>query len=258
MKALKFTLSGNTAFFKKPDVNTNVYFTFGHIHKVALLGLFGAALGYGGYIQKKWIGDNGNDKNKQLTQDEYPEFYEKLNGLNVSIVPTSKDGNENVYIPKKIHVFNNSTGTASDESGGNLIVREQWLDHPRWDIYVLLDCEEAEKLAIAFKESKFVYYPYLGKNDHMANIVDVEIVDVESVEPTTTKIDSLFVVSNTKIKQPSKEDYHKVYKYKEALPIRLNQFTNLYEYETFCYTNCLVTVNNDNVYKADNRTLMFY
>lgn len=52
MKALKFTLSGNTAFFKKPDVNTNVYFTFGHIHKVALLGLFGAALGYGGYIQK--------------------------------------------------------------------------------------------------------------------------------------------------------------------------------------------------------------
>lgn len=39
MKALKFTLSGKTAFFKRPEVNTNYYFTFGNIHKVALLGI---------------------------------------------------------------------------------------------------------------------------------------------------------------------------------------------------------------------------
>ena len=39
MKALKFTLSGETAFFKKPDVNTYLYFTYGNIHKIALLGL---------------------------------------------------------------------------------------------------------------------------------------------------------------------------------------------------------------------------
>ena len=36
MKALKFTLSGKTAFFKRPEVNTYYYFTFGNIHKVAL------------------------------------------------------------------------------------------------------------------------------------------------------------------------------------------------------------------------------
>ena len=46
MKALKFTLSGKTAFFKRPEVNTYYYFTFGNIHKVALLGIFGAILGY--------------------------------------------------------------------------------------------------------------------------------------------------------------------------------------------------------------------
>lgn len=49
MQALKFTLSGKTAFFKRPEVNTYYYFTFGNIHKVALLGIFGAILGYQGY-----------------------------------------------------------------------------------------------------------------------------------------------------------------------------------------------------------------
>lgn len=46
MKALKFTLKGKTAFFKNPEVNTYYYFTYGNIHKPALLGLFGAILGY--------------------------------------------------------------------------------------------------------------------------------------------------------------------------------------------------------------------
>ena len=54
MEAVKFTLSGRNAFFKKPEVNAYYYFTYSHIHKVALLGIFGAILGYGGYAQKEW------------------------------------------------------------------------------------------------------------------------------------------------------------------------------------------------------------
>ena len=45
MEAVKFTLSGRNAFFKKPEVNAYYYFTYSHIHKVALLGIFGAILG---------------------------------------------------------------------------------------------------------------------------------------------------------------------------------------------------------------------
>ena len=47
MEILRFNLSGKNAFFKKPEVNTFCYFTYGNIHKVALLGMFGAILGYG-------------------------------------------------------------------------------------------------------------------------------------------------------------------------------------------------------------------
>ena len=54
MKAVRFTLSGKNAFFKKPEVNSYYYFTYGQIHKVALLGMLGAIAGYNGYSQKKW------------------------------------------------------------------------------------------------------------------------------------------------------------------------------------------------------------
>ena len=65
MQALKFTLSGKTAFFRRPEVNTYYYFNFGNIHKVALLGIFGAILGYQGY-------------NNTI---ELPEFYQKLKDM---------------------------------------------------------------------------------------------------------------------------------------------------------------------------------
>ena len=74
MEAVRFTLSGRTAFFKKPEVNAYYYFTYSQIHKIALMGMFGAILGYGGYAQKNWQ----VVKKGQEIVVEYPEFYEKL------------------------------------------------------------------------------------------------------------------------------------------------------------------------------------
>lgn len=106
--------------------------------------------------KKKWV----KPKKGQTPIVEYPEFYEKLNHLSVSIVPRNNKG----YISKKVQCFNNSTGFASEEKGGNLIVKEQWLENPIWDIYVLLDCEEAEKITDSIINKKCVYIPYFGKN----------------------------------------------------------------------------------------------
>ena len=94
MQALKFTLSGKTAFFRRPEVNTYYYFTFGNIHKVALLGIFGAILGYQGY---------GYSNNNTI---ELPEFYQKLKDIKISILPQNKKG----YFAKKIQYYNNSVG----------------------------------------------------------------------------------------------------------------------------------------------------
>ena len=109
MKVLRFTLSGKQAFFKKPEVNKYYYFTYGHIHRVALLGLLGAVMGYSGYAQ---IGQK-----KQTDVPEYPEFYQQLKDLKTAVIPCCEKGS----FPQKMIAFNNSVGYASMEKGGNLI-----------------------------------------------------------------------------------------------------------------------------------------
>lgn len=252
MKALCFTLEGKTAFFKKPEVNSYVYFTYGNIHKVALIGMFGAILGYGGYTQKF----NKEGKPKRL-EESFPEFYEKLNGLKVAICPNAEKG----FISKKIQTFNNSVGYASKETGGNLIVKEQWLENPSWEIYVLMDCPEAMKLSEALQAGKCVYIPYLGKNDHVADIRNVHVEEMVEQKSGNGKLYDLFPKENGELqinKVSLWEEDEMTYKYEEKLPYELNAWTNNYILKSFIYTDALVNWENQEVYCSNGKSIMFY
>lgn len=203
MKALRFRLSGKTGFFKQPDVNTYLYYTYGQIHRVALLGLLGAIVGYKGYNEK------GREK--------YPEFYKKLKDLKISIV---SEGNDGIF-DKKLQIFNNSTAFASNEEGGNLIVKQVWLENPSWLIYILLDSDQSEMIKEYILNKKTIFTPYLGTNDHMANISDCEIVDIE--KSNAKIINSLFWDEDFKLRLKSK-----IYKYEENLPFFLEEDTERY------------------------------
>ena len=203
MKALRFRLSGKTGFFKQPDVNTYLYYTYGQIHRVALLGLLGAILGYKGYNEK------GREK--------YPEFYKKLKDLKISVV---SEGNNGVF-DRKLQVFNNSTAFASNHQGGNLVIRQVWLENPSWLIYILLDSDQSEMVKEYILNKKTIFTPYLGTNDHMANISDCEIVDIEKSDENI--IDSLFWADDFKLRLKSK-----IYKYEENLPFFLEEDTERY------------------------------
>ena len=183
----------------------------------------------------------------------YREYKEKRK-YKISIVPKNERG----YIPKKVQIFNNSVGYASEEQGGNLIIKEQWLENPEWDIYVLIDCDEAEKLAEFLEQSRCIYYPYLGKNDHPADITNVSRVDVQEADINEAAITSMFPKNMGSVLMPDEEDEIEIFKYTEKLPVALNGYTNLYEYEDFCYTNMTVSIENGNVYKQGNNILSFY
>lgn len=247
MEFLKFTLEGRTAFFKKPDVNKIMYYSYGNIHKVALLGLFGAILGYSGYNKQAFINDKKN--NLEIEPQVYPEFYSNLRNLKVAIIP------KKYIFNKKKQTFNNSVGYASRELGGNLIVNEVWLENPSWDIYVALDNNEGEKLKKALVEKSFVYTPYLGKNDHFANILNVEVLAGEKVAEVSS-IDSLFKKEDFKIVEVKSRGFSnnniQKFKYQEKLPVSLEETHNIYELETFVFTNeNLEIVNNKaEVYKV--------
>lgn len=240
MEVLKFNLSGKTAFFKKPDVNTYLYFTYGSIHKMAVLGMLGAMMGMGGY----------NQQNE--SKSKFPEFYEKLKDLKISIVPKNEKG----YVPKKVQVFNNSVGYASKEQGGNLIVKEQWLEDPNWDIYIILDEDEiSRELKRRLEEFDFEFIPYLGKNDHFADISGVKCFDIDELKKVK-QIESYFPKSILEdIKSSSKKKYWKV---EEVLPVGIEEIANQYVYEKMLATNFEIKIKeNKSIYKIDGKTLYF-
>lgn len=241
MDVLTFTLSGRNGFFKKPDVNAHVYFTYNNIHKVALLGIMGAILGYDGYNNQK--------------ESAYPEFYEKLSDLKIAIIPSKK--NPNGLIPKKIQAFTNTTGYASYEAGGVLIVKEQWLEDPEWKICVELDSEESKLLAEYLLSNKSVYTPYLGKNNFLADIKKVQIEKAWPVTEVPVIVDSLIDKKNIKkIVNPIEEN---MFVSVETLPIGLEKITNLYLYQTFIYTNQKLEVNDtSNLFLLESNDVAYF
>ena len=240
MKAISFELSGRTAFFKKPDVNVYTYFTYNNIHKPVLLGILGAVLGLGGHNQLfnknnriKVENKKLKGKSKKQIDDGYPEFYEKLKDLSISIVPLSENG----YFSKKIQTFNNSVGYANKD--GNLIVREQWLEDPQWQILLLnnnsIEKKLFEKLEDYLLNSKTEFIPYLGKNDHPARIKNADIINLKQ-DNFNGRLSSLFVNNKFIISSfpPRNEQgfYHK-----EVSPVSLKEQLHIYEYKTLAYTN---------------------
>lgn len=163
----------------------------------------GATLGYKGY----------NDKDRE----KYPEFYKKLKDLKISVV---SEGNNGVF-DRKLQVFNNSTAFASNHQGGNLVIRQVWLENPSWLIYILLDSDQSEMIKEYILNKKTIFTPYLGTNDHMANISNCEIVDIE--KSNAKIINSLFWDEDFKLRLKSK-----IYKYEENLPFFLEEDTERY------------------------------
>ncbi len=266
MKAISFELSGKTAFFKKPDVNVYAWFTYNNIHKPVLLGMLGALLGMGGHNQlfnKNKIIEEENKKlkgkSKKKRDDGYPEFYEKLKKLKISIIPLTENG----YFSKKIQVFNNSVGYASQEKGGNLIVREQWLEEPKWKILLLDDNSIEKKLFEQLEDyllhSKTEFIPYLGKNDHPARIKQTETVNLEKVD-FNGRLSSLFVNKDFILGSfPPRNE--RGFFHKEVSPVRLKEKLHIYEYETLAYTNFkMAPVTNevkDMIYSTETQNYFF-
>lgn len=252
MEAIAFKLSGRTAFFKKPDVNINTYFTYNNIHRIALLGLLGAILGLEGYNQQsKRIKEEGEKEELR-----YPEFYSKLKDLKVAIVPNAHRG----YFVKKVQIFNNSVGYANSQ-GGLLNVREQWLENPSWDIYILdddsIDKDLFQKLKSYLMNKECVYMPYLGKNDHVPEIEAVRIIQLKKKDKINY-INSLFINPNVQTGKGSYNGDDNFY-FRETAPYSLNKDYNFYEFKEVMVTNLKLKNCDDmtDIYEGENKVLAF-
>lgn len=272
MKVLKFNLSGKFAFFKN-EVMNDMYDTYPHIHKPALLGLFGAMLGYNGYAQTQKVFGT-----KEI---DFPEYYEKLKDLKIAIVPKKQS------FTKVLETFTNTTAMfnrvtvmkpklkkedteeveekeekvkgekTENKVGSNLIVQQFWLENPSWDIYLVIDNDESKKIEDSVLNYKSVYSLYLGANNHFANISDIGILEAKEIAEKGVIINSL--VKDEEINSLRTGNIKKdVYFYDYILPTLLSPKSNIYKKEDFILTNDTLEMRKNKAYNVNGVNVVFY
>ena len=256
LETIKFELSSRMAIIKKPDSN-ETYYTYTFPHKIMIYGILGAIIGLNGY--------NYYSLKKCLKEDveELPEFYSKLCNLKIAIVPYI----DNKNFKKKIQSFNNSVGYASQEQGNNLIVKEQCLENPKWDIYIMdNNSDEYNKIKEYLLNRKCEYIPYIGKNDHFANIKNVEVFNIESIS-NSEKIDSIF---DKDILADYIDDFDEMftagftgkkdekYEYIEVNPTKLNEKIGYTNFKQFIFTNKSFKIKENSDLFLVNGKIIYY
>ena len=226
-KIISFDLKAEMGFFKKPDINDSIYLTYNMLHKPALLGILGAIVGLPGY-QKS---------------GEMPEYYQKLKHLKIGIAPLESD---NGNFLKDVVAYNNGTGFASSEAGGNLIVKEQILLKPSYRCYLLLDLDNPLEQSIYCRiiNQEAVFLHYLGKNDFSAWWDNVQEYQFENfISKGNYKIASIFAKSEAvsgyivQAMSMSSREIKPVFAYFERLPIELDDKLFQYNFGDFVYSN---------------------
>jgi len=192
------------------------------------MGIIGAVIGLKGY------------SHQDRQQEKYPEFYQRLKEMRIGIIPPK--GNRG-YFSKKIMTFNNSVGYANIDAKKmpcNLVVREQWLEDVSWDIYLCLndikDREISDRVVDYLLNGKSEYIPYLGKNDHFAEISNPQIVECDTIE-LPEMIDSLFYYDKVVLDDDPIDMEDLPFLFKDYMPVKLNEFNNKYEFREVAYTN---------------------
>lgn len=225
-KLVSFDLKADFGFFKKPDIN-NIYLTYNMLHKPAVLGILGAIVGLQGFQENSIL----------------PVYYQKLKHLKIGISPLSSfNGNFTKHFVK----YTNTTGMASKEEGGNLIIEEQVLIKPEYRCYLLLNIEDRleNDLYSNLKSYRAEFLPYMGKNDFSAwweNFKEYESFDVFGFDKDY-KVATLFR------KEEAVSDYlvkaigfaamgnEPVSLYFEKLPVVYDETLYQYRYEDFVYS----------------------
>ena len=233
MKLISIDLKSDFGFFKKPDINDSIYLTYNMIHKPALLGLFGAILGYEGH----------------KAYGVLPEYYKKLQGLKIGIKPIG-DWQKNGNFEKTTVKYNNATGHSNV---GTLNIVEQILIKPAYRIYLELDGDE--ELFKKLEKYEAVFIPYLGKNDFPCwwdaftlydNVSDVEseIFQIKTVfcKPKDTTLNELREQIAFGLIAGMRGKAKAVFSQFERLPKSFNEELKQYsEPEEFIYTNMKFT-----------------
>lgn len=253
MEVIKFTISGKTAFFKDPSVNSGTTLTFNCIHKISIMGIIGAIMGYEGYnttsLKQNLVNKPKNKKNKLVI----PEFYSKLKDSKISIV-------ENKVPSKSVQYYTCTSGTANEKDGKQgltSIITEQWLENVSWDIYFTIeDLDLLNEIYEKLCNFEWRYIPFLGNNSHFCNITNISKFEIAKTVIQNESVQSLFIMPNDFEFDESEDENFSHYR-QFRLPISFNEDYWFYKTEIFCSSDYKIK-SLENVYKTNDTILQFY
>lgn len=148
-KLISIELKSNFGFFRKPDTNSGINFSYNILHKPAFLGILGAIIGLKGYEELGKI----------------PEYYQKLEDIKIGIEPLE---HEKGSFQKTTIKYTNTIGYANKKM--TYLTEESTLIAPFYRCYLLLDFdnEHHQKVAVFLQTGQAEYLPYFGKNEFYA------------------------------------------------------------------------------------------
>jgi len=232
-KIISVTLTAPFGFLKKTDINEDIFLTHNLLHKPAVLGILGAISGLGGFSQSYFTDP------KKL-----PEYYKELSDIPIGIKPIT--GYNSAVFKKSYLKYNNSTGSASEEPGGNLIVKEQFLVKPKFRVYLKLDesIQIHKTIIDRLNKSEAVFIPYLGKNEYHLWWEDFSSEEFENFIPQFSEsyqIDTIFIKKgDEKITSGAALfallSENSVFTF-ERLPTGYDTERRVYKFDDFVYTN---------------------
>lgn len=165
-KLLIFRLYGNFAHFNQP-ISNRFRNSYSIIPKPQLLGLIGSIAGLEGYKNKSTV----------------PEFHRLIGDLKVFIKPN--DNSDKKFIVK-YNSLNSFLNNRVDTGSPNVIINEQVLLNPDYEIGLLLDENNDLHNTIIenIQHNRSMFHIYLGKNEFFAN---VQYISLENYEINSTK-----------------------------------------------------------------------
>jgi CRISPR-associated protein Cas5h len=187
-KLIVFDLKGNFAHFNNslsfPKYLKHTYYI---PPKTTILGLLGSLIGLKGY------GFKGSSV----------EFLDKLSDIRLYIKINNKNLNKMMIKYNSISSFVNNGSSLADRKNPNIIMSEEILCNPNYEIGLVLDEENKyhSKIINNIKNNISKFHIYLGKNEFFANIVykgifNFNYVDLNNMEITDkTILDSIFPIS---------------------------------------------------------------
>jgi len=247
---------------KKNDMNDGISLTYTYLHKPALLGIFGAIIGLGGYSQAFAEQESVKPKKGEKKIIRLPQYYTAFRHLRLSVGLT--DPARGTFA-KTIIGYNNSVGYANN--GATLQISEQTLVCPEYRVYVELDTEQEleRKLYESLLEGRCEFIPYLGKNDftlHWKNPIEYDYQLLS--RRNDIRISSLFLRKDATVKQIRTDNsvdneweyvYDNVvledtpksnmFMFLETLPHSYHDQTGHYVTREFAYTNWTLKLDDD-------------